>query len=94
MQPTAAFTAISVCMHHYKGSRQIYGFPKAHTGQRTLPMTIASELILAAPQMLSGREEDCDAPALLVRYHPDTPSDWRCHTGIVLMGESSHPFLP
>ncbi|MGP2450595.1 hypothetical protein ACTUSR_16040 [Pantoea stewartii subsp. indologenes] len=23
-----------------------------------------------------------------------TPSDWRCPTGIVLMGESSHPFLP
>ncbi|MBC0856453.1 hypothetical protein [Pantoea stewartii] len=49
---------------------------------------------IASPVLLGEGEEDCDAPAVLVRYHPDAPSDWRCPTGIVLMGESSHPFLP
>jgi len=34
------------------------------------------------------------APAVLVRYHPDAPSEWRCPTGVVLMDESSRPFLP
>ncbi|WP_273759713.1 hypothetical protein [Pantoea ananatis] len=49
---------------------------------------------IASPVLLGEGEEDCDAPAVLVRYRPDAPSDWRCPTGIVLMGESSHPFLP
>ena len=49
---------------------------------------------IASPVLLGAGEEDCDAQALLVRYHPDAPSEWRCPTGIVLMGESSHPFLP
>ncbi|MEB6537054.1 hypothetical protein MXM51_21280 [Pantoea stewartii] len=49
---------------------------------------------IASPVLLGEGEEDCDAPAVLVRYHPDAQSDWRCPTGIVLMGESSHPFLP
>lgn len=50
---------------------------------------------IASPVLLGeDSEEDCAAPAFLVRYHPDSPSDWRCPTGIVLMGESSHPFLP
>jgi len=53
-----------------------------------------SDAAIASPVLLGEGEEDCDAPAVLVRYHPDTPSDWRCPTGIVLMGESSHPFLP
>ncbi|PKC36104.1 hypothetical protein V462_11115 [Pantoea ananatis 15320] len=49
---------------------------------------------IVSPMLLGEGEEDCDAPAVLVRYHPDVPSDWRCPTGVVLMGESSHPFLP
>ena len=49
---------------------------------------------IASPVLLGEGEEDCDALAVLIRYHPDAPSDWRCPTGIVLMGESSHPFLP
>ncbi|MGP2504100.1 hypothetical protein ACTUSN_22305 [Pantoea ananatis] len=49
---------------------------------------------IASPVLLGEGEEDCDAPAFLVRYHPDEPSEWRCPTGVVLMGESSHPFLP
>ncbi|WP_367144230.1 hypothetical protein [Pantoea stewartii] len=49
---------------------------------------------IASPVLLGEGEEDCEAPALLVRYHPDAPSDWRCPTGVELMGESSHPFLP
>jgi len=49
---------------------------------------------IASPVLLGEGEEDCDAPAVLVHYRPDAPSDWRCPTGIVLMGESSHPFLP
>ena len=49
---------------------------------------------IASPVLLGEGEEDCDAQAVLVRYHPDAPSDWRCPTGVVLMGESSHPFLP
>ncbi|MDJ0033753.1 MULTISPECIES: hypothetical protein [Pantoea] len=53
-----------------------------------------SDAAIASPVLLGEGEEDCDAPAVLVRYHPDTLSDWRCPTGIVLMGESSHPFLP
>ncbi|MCK0553260.1 hypothetical protein KFO32_09330 [Pantoea ananatis] len=53
-----------------------------------------SDAAIASPVLLGEGEEDCEAPAVLVRYHPDTPSDWRCPTGIVLMGESSHPFLP
>lgn len=53
-----------------------------------------SDAAIASPVLLGEGEEDCDAPAVLVRYHPDAPSDWRCPTGIVLMGESSHPFLP
>lgn len=53
-----------------------------------------SDAAIASPVLPGEGEEDCDAPAVLVRYHPDTLSDWRCPTGIVLMGESSHPFLP
>ena len=53
-----------------------------------------SDAAIASPVLLGEGEEDCDAPAVLVRYHPDAPSDWRCPTGIVLMGQSSHPFLP
>ncbi|WP_109718088.1 hypothetical protein [Pantoea allii] len=49
---------------------------------------------IASPVLLGEGEEYCDAPAMLVRYHPDAPSDWRCPTGVVLMGESSRPFLP
>ena len=53
-----------------------------------------SDAAIASPVLLGEGEEDCDAPAVLVHYHPDAPSDWRCPTGVVLMGESSHPFLP
>ncbi|MFP3439087.1 hypothetical protein R0K18_14995 [Pantoea sp. SIMBA_133] len=49
---------------------------------------------IASPVLLGEGEKDCDATAVLVRYHPDSPSDWRCPTGVVLMGESSHSFLP
>ncbi|REE67491.1 hypothetical protein [Pantoea ananatis] len=52
------------------------------------------DAFIASPVLLGEGEEDCDAPAIFIRYHPDAPSDWRCPTGIVLMGESSHPFLP
>jgi len=52
------------------------------------------DAFIASPVLLGEGEEDCDAPAFLVRYHPDAPSEWRCPTGVVLMGESSQPFLP
>ncbi|EIH4298303.1 hypothetical protein CE700_002692 [Escherichia coli] len=37
---------------------------------------------------------DCSRPAMIVHYSKGVPTDWRCPTSIMLMADSSYPFLP
>ncbi|PVZ84226.1 hypothetical protein C9426_24145 [Serratia sp. S1B] len=36
----------------------------------------------------------CDSPILLVQHTSGQATPWRCSTGIVLLGDSSYPFIP
>ncbi|MGV7963856.1 hypothetical protein QPK13_23175 [Photorhabdus tasmaniensis] len=41
-----------------------------------------------------NKDIECDRPAMLVHYTKGVPTDWRCPTGIMLMSDSSRPFVP
>jgi len=42
----------------------------------------------------NAEDIDCSRPAMIVHYSKGVPTDWRCPTSIMLMADSSYPFLP